>query len=94
MSGNAYLCQWNGSVFIQVMNCHLTDIKPLPKPMLIYYHVDHQLQHILEQFTPNTKTFFSEYAPEMMSAIMSGYECVNISVNGIYINGDPIHWLI
>ena len=29
-----------------------------------------------------------------MSAILSAHKCVSIPLNGVYINGDPIHWLI
>ena len=29
-----------------------------------------------------------------MSAILSGHECVNLPLNGIHINGDPIYWRI
>ena len=59
MFGDAHLlmCQWTASVFIQVMSCHLTGIKPLPKPMLIYYHIEPQIEQILVQFTPKHRDF-------------------------------------
>ena len=50
-----------------------------------------KLKYNLHQYT---KTFLLKYAPETMSAILSGHECVNILLNAIYINSDPIHWLI
>ena len=57
MSGETHLCQWIGSVFIQVMNCHLTGINPLPKPMPSSHHVDPQVDQTLMQFTPKYKHF-------------------------------------
>ena len=57
MSGDAYLHQCTGSVYMQVMNCHLIGIKPLPKSMLIYNHLDPQVELTLVKFTPKCKNF-------------------------------------
>ena len=36
----AYMCQWTGSVLIQVMVCRLFGVKPLPEPTLAYCQLD------------------------------------------------------
>ena len=40
----AYMHQWTGSSFVQVMACHLFGAKPLSEQMLIYCQLDYQEQ--------------------------------------------------
>ena len=39
-----YMCQWTGSLFVQVMACRLFGAKPLPEQMLIYCQLDYREQ--------------------------------------------------
>ena len=38
MSGDAYMDQWTTQLLIQVMDCRLFGIKPLPEPIVMYFH--------------------------------------------------------
>ena len=37
---DAYMCQWTGSAFVQIMACRLVSAKPLPEPMPAYCWLD------------------------------------------------------
>ena len=82
----AYMCQWTGSVLVQIMACCLYSAKPLSEPMLVYCQLDpkNEFQRISNQ---NTKLFIHANAFENivceMAAILSRGRCVNSLMTAI-----------
>ena len=55
---DAYMCQWIGSVLVQIMACQLFGAKPLSKPMLSYCQLDPKEQTSVK-FQSKYKNFHS-----------------------------------
>ena len=64
--------QWIGSVFVQVMACHLFGAKPLPEPMLAYCQLDPQEQTSVK-FQPKYKILIDENAFENIVCQIGGH---------------------
>ena len=58
----AYMRQWIGSAWVQIMACRLFGTKPLAKPMLDYCQLNPQEKTV--KFNQNTKVFIHENVSE------------------------------
>ena len=88
----AYMRQWIGSVYMQIMACRLFGTKSLSKPMLGYYQLGTNFSEILVTRTTFSfkKNAFENVVCEM-AAILPRERWVNHHASRIH-NTDSIHW--
>ena len=53
--------QWIGSSLVQVIDCHLQGIKPLPEPMLTRFQLEHSKEASAWNLNKNTKTYTRKF---------------------------------
>ena len=77
-----YAHQWIVSALVQIMAWHRIGAKPLSKPMLGYYELDHYKQTSMK-FNRNTKFFIHESLSENIFCETAAILCTGRRVNTI-----------
>ena len=68
----AYMRQWTGPAFIQVMDCRNFGAKPLPEPRLAYCHL-HSWKKFQRHLNRNSEIFIEENAFEIVVCQNGGH---------------------